>query len=207
MMKHYYSHYLPPKYYTDLHDIHAAQTPQWSTISLTPAQLGLYYRIMVFIPANIYPCITLGDFPERFVKVPPSHSQVPAEIVYRWAREQGGESMKKMFGVLEGLMFRSDSSGAGEGEMPYAVGRCRMRWGVLVLLWQTCISRWLLIMRLGLGPSLHSPVLPCDLMQFNRPMWLREHCPRVYACARETLKHPVLRKVFLEQEFECHLAE
>jgi hypothetical protein len=122
MMKHYYSHYLPPKYYTDLHDIHAAQTPQWSTISLTPAQLGLYYRIMVFIPANIYPCITLGDFPERFVKVPPSHSQVPAEIVYRWAREQGGESMKKMFGVLEGLMFRSDSSGAGEGEMPYAVG-------------------------------------------------------------------------------------
>jgi GST-like protein len=78
---------------------------------------------MVFIPANIYPCITLYDFPERFVKVPPSHSQaqVPADIVYGWAGEQGRENMKKMFGVLEGLVFCSDSGGAG-GETPYAVG-------------------------------------------------------------------------------------
>ena len=118
-----YYYYFLPQYYVDLHDNHAAQTPQWSTVSLTPTQLGLYYRIMVFIPANIYPCITLGDFPERFVKVPPSQAQVPAEIVYGWAREQGRENMKRMFGLLEGFMFRSDSGAGGDTcKTPYAVG-------------------------------------------------------------------------------------
>ena len=115
-----YYYFLPQSYYADLHDNHAAQSPQWSTSSLTPAQLGLYYRIMVFIPANIYPCITLGDFPERFVKVPQKQAQVPAEIVYGWAREQGRENRKRMFELLEGFMFRSESDTGGQ--IPYAVG-------------------------------------------------------------------------------------
>lgn len=44
----------------DLNDRHAQGTP-WSTSSLTPSQLALFYRLMVFIPANIYPVITMID--------------------------------------------------------------------------------------------------------------------------------------------------
>jgi len=43
-----------------LHDKYAANTP-WSTASLTPSQLGLYYRLMVYIPANIYPISHSGS--------------------------------------------------------------------------------------------------------------------------------------------------
>ena len=105
----------------DLHDKHAAQTP-WSTASLTPTQLGTYYRLMVFIPANIYPYITLVDFPGRFVNVPPSVSESESpgptpvkEEVFGWAKQTGREGIKKMFGVLEGLLVQSEDT-------PYAVG-------------------------------------------------------------------------------------
>ena len=41
----------------------------------------------------------------------------------------------------------------------------------------------------------------------DRYTWLEENCPRVYACARETLKHPILKKIFLSQDFEARLTE
>lgn len=44
----------------DLHDHFAANTP-WSTKELTAEQLALFYRLMFFIPGNIYPTIAAID--------------------------------------------------------------------------------------------------------------------------------------------------
>ena len=114
-------------YITDLHDKYAANTP-WSTASLTPSQLGLYYRLMVYIPANIYPWITLDDFPQRFVKVPhvlrPSQ-QIGAEEVYGWVKEKGLENLGNVFRVLEGLLRNRVSLDSETTKIVYAVGSTR----------------------------------------------------------------------------------
>jgi glutathione S-transferase len=69
---------------------------------------------MLFIPGNIYPWVTMEDFPRRFIKVPQS-SQTPADEVYGWAKEQGSENLKRMFIILEGLL-------KGNVDSLYAVG-------------------------------------------------------------------------------------
>ena len=47
-------------FFVDLQERHAKGTP-WSLEDLSPEQLAVFYRIMLFIPANIYPTITAID--------------------------------------------------------------------------------------------------------------------------------------------------
>jgi len=89
---------------------------------------------MVYIPANVYPWITLEDFPERFVKVPQpllkaqtdtKEKEIRAEDVYGWVKEKGLENLGNMFRVLEGLLrvpSNSDSEQTKERETVYALG-------------------------------------------------------------------------------------
>ncbi|KDN47644.1 hypothetical protein RSAG8_03434, partial [Rhizoctonia solani AG-8 WAC10335] len=62
-------------------------------------QLAAFYRWFVFIPANVYPTITVIEFPSRFVRVP-SNSPVDSTTVETWITEgtfiKQGEIWKMM---------------------------------------------------------------------------------------------------------------
>ena len=60
-----------------------AKGTQWDIDTLTPAQLAAFYRWFIFIPANVYPTITVGEFPSRFVQVP-DDSPVDSKTVEGW---------------------------------------------------------------------------------------------------------------------------
>ncbi|TDL30183.1 hypothetical protein BD410DRAFT_780726 [Rickenella mellea] len=155
-----------------LHDKHAIGTP-WSTEHLSPSQLALYYRIMVFIPANIYPTITAIEFPERFIVVPKS-SHVSEEAVCGWVEEKGQENRQTTFKLLEKLLDTVEKRTSA-----YALGTATPS---LVDIYITLIAHYSPRPRYG---------------------WMEENCPKVMACARETLKDPVLQQVFeVENEFE-----
>lgn len=69
---------------------------------------------MVLIPANIYPPITMIDFPSRFVEVPPS-TQVPATLVHVWVRDKAEQNRKMAFSLFESLLQPSSDA-------PFALG-------------------------------------------------------------------------------------
>ncbi|GAB1518351.1 glutathione S-transferase [Rhizoctonia solani] len=53
---------------------------------LRPSQLAAFYRWFIFVPANVYPTITVIEFPSRFVRVP-ADSSVDSKTVERWITE------------------------------------------------------------------------------------------------------------------------
>jgi len=159
-----------------LQDKHAAGTP-WSTAVLTPAQLALFYRLMVYIPANLYAVISILDFPERYVAVPES-SSIPAQEIYGWVKDKNMENRKTHYITLENIITTANS----KTDSPYALGTTH----------PTLVDVYIALVA-------HYSPRP-------RHTWLEENCPRIYACAKATLRHPLLRKVFLEQDLE-HLAE
>ncbi|CAE6370938.1 unnamed protein product [Rhizoctonia solani] len=66
-------------------DQHGKRTP-WDINVLRSSQLAAFYRWFIFIPANVYPTITVIEFPSRFVRVP-SDSSVDSKTVERWITE------------------------------------------------------------------------------------------------------------------------
>ncbi|TDL30098.1 hypothetical protein BD410DRAFT_759299 [Rickenella mellea] len=158
-----------------LHDKYATGT-QWSTEHLSPSQLALYYRIMVFIPANIYPTFTALDFPARFVIVPKT-TQVSEEAVCGWVEEKAKENNKATFKLLEKLLDTVENRTSA-----FALGTGNAS---LVDIYITLMAHY------G-PPSPHG--------------WMEDNCPKVMACARETLKDPVLQQVFeVENKFAAQI--
>ncbi|KAG8730156.1 hypothetical protein FRC12_020452, partial [Ceratobasidium sp. 428] len=82
-----------------LQDRHAKGTP-WDIHSLTTSQLAAFYRWLVFIPANFYPAVTIGEFPSRFVRVP-SDGGVDQKSVENWITIAANARRGDMWRIME----------------------------------------------------------------------------------------------------------
>ncbi|KAG8903470.1 hypothetical protein FRB99_003248 [Tulasnella sp. 403] len=87
-----------------LNDQHGSGT-RWSTANLTPPQLAAFYRWLVYIPANIYPTITVIEFPERYCAVP-QDAPVSQEQVQRWISNGTDERRQDAWKFLEAGIVR-----------------------------------------------------------------------------------------------------
>ncbi|KLO20447.1 hypothetical protein SCHPADRAFT_923602 [Schizopora paradoxa] len=155
-----------------LHDQFAANTP-WSKRDLTAEQLALFYRLMFFIPGNIYPTIAAIDFPERFIVIPSSADlHVTMEAAVGWVMEKGLENREAMYKVLEGIIA-AESTRRG-GERKYCLGTEH--------------------------PTIPDVYITLMAHYSPRPRfgWLKEHCPTIWTVADNTMKDPVIRSVFWE---------
>lgn len=93
----------------DLQHNHAKGTP-WDLQVLSPAQLAAFYRWFIFIPANLYPALTVGEFPARFVKVP-ADAGVESKTVESWIADGAFARMGDMWRIMERDMPRDLGSG------------------------------------------------------------------------------------------------
>lgn len=82
-----------------MNDRHGAGSP-WSTANLAPPQLAAFYRWLVYIPANIYPTITIVEFPERYIAVPDG-APVTKDVAKEWVAAEGSERRKDVWKLLE----------------------------------------------------------------------------------------------------------
>ena len=93
----------------DLQHNHAKGT-EWSLQNLSPAQLAAFYRWFIFIPANLYPALTVGEFPARFVHVP-ADAGVESKSVESWIADGAFARMGDMWRIMEKNMPRDLGSG------------------------------------------------------------------------------------------------
>ncbi|QRV88783.1 glutathione S-transferase [Ceratobasidium sp. AG-Ba] len=82
-----------------LQDRHAKGT-SWDIRNLAPSQLAAYYRWLVFIPANLYSALTIGEFPARFVQVPASGG-IEQKVVEGWITTAAHTRRAEMWKVME----------------------------------------------------------------------------------------------------------
>jgi GST-like protein len=113
--------------------------------------------------------------------------------VISWVEKKGHEDRRTAFVTLEGFMDTTSKS-------VYSLGTANP---TLVDVYISFVCHYSPEPRYG---SFSTQGADFD-MYVTRYNWLETNCPRIFACARETLKHPVLRKVFSESGFEVPLAE
>ncbi|KAH7335384.1 hypothetical protein B0J17DRAFT_719916 [Rhizoctonia solani] len=89
---------------------HHGKGTSWDIRALSSRQLATFYRWFVFIPANVYPTITVVEFPSRFVRVP-EDSPVGSNIIETWITE--GTSIKQ--GEIWKMMEREMAKDLKEG--------------------------------------------------------------------------------------------
>jgi len=155
-----------------LHDNFAANTP-WSTKELTAEQLALFYRLVFFIPANIYPAITAIDFPERFIVIPASADlHVTKEAAVGWVTEKALENREAAYKLLESIIA-AESARRG-GECAYSLGT---EHPTIADVYITLIAHYSPRPRYG---------------------WLKEHCPKIWTIADNTMKKSIVGLVFWE---------
>ncbi|KAG8745673.1 hypothetical protein FRC10_007370 [Ceratobasidium sp. 414] len=88
---------------------HARGTP-WSIDNLSPSQLAAFYRWFIFIPANVYPVLTIGEFPGRFVRVP-SDVGVATSTVEGWVTQGAYARREELWLMLEREMTKELKDG------------------------------------------------------------------------------------------------
>ncbi|KAF8677694.1 glutathione transferase [Rhizoctonia solani] len=91
-----------------LHDRFAKGTT-WDIHALAPTQQAAFYRWFIFIPANIYPLLTIIDFPSRFVRVPPD--SLDTETVEGWVKAGASAKREELWKMME----REMTEGLKEG--------------------------------------------------------------------------------------------
>lgn len=84
---------------TDLNDRHGLGSP-WSTSRLAAPQLAAFYRFLVYVPANIYPTVTIVEFPERYISVP-KDANVTLDEVKEWVSEESSKRRADAWTLLE----------------------------------------------------------------------------------------------------------
>ncbi|CAE6397247.1 unnamed protein product [Rhizoctonia solani] len=82
----------------------------WDIRTLNPSQLAAFYRWFVFIPANIYPTITVIEFPSRFVRVP-ADSPVDSLTVETWITEGTSIKQGEIWRMMEHEMAKDLQNG------------------------------------------------------------------------------------------------
>ncbi|CAE6434247.1 unnamed protein product [Rhizoctonia solani] len=89
---------------------HYGKGTPWDIHALDPRQLAAFYRWFVFIPANIYPTITVIEFPARFVRVPVD-SPVDSKTVESWITEGTFVKQGEIWNMMEYEMAKDLQDG------------------------------------------------------------------------------------------------
>lgn len=69
---------------------------------MDPRQLAAFYRWLVYIPANIYPTVTVIEFPERYVNVPEG-SNVTRDEAKKWVAAETSKRREDVWRLLENV--------------------------------------------------------------------------------------------------------
>ena len=96
---------------SDLNDLHGVESP-WGIANLSAEQKATLYRWLVFIPANIYPTITVIEFPERFISIPSDPSVRPEEA-HEWVKNGTKKKQEEVWKLLEENLGSSRLRGNG----------------------------------------------------------------------------------------------
>lgn len=94
---------------SDLQDRYAQGTP-WDIRMLSPSQLAAFYRWFIFIPANVYPALTLGEFPARFVRVS-TDGGIDSKTVESWVAKGGFARREELWKIMEREMTKDYREG------------------------------------------------------------------------------------------------
>ncbi|CEL61918.1 hypothetical protein RSOLAG1IB_04668 [Rhizoctonia solani AG-1 IB] len=89
---------------------HHGKGTTWDIHTLRPSQLAAFYRWFIFIPANVYPTITVVEFPGRFMRVP-ADSPIDSKTVESWVTD--GTFIKQ--GEIWKLMEQEMTKGLQDG--------------------------------------------------------------------------------------------
>ncbi|KZV88072.1 hypothetical protein EXIGLDRAFT_773038 [Exidia glandulosa HHB12029] len=158
-----------------LHE-HGRGTP-WDLEKLTRAQLAGFYRLMVVIPAVVYPAIGYEDFPERYIVVPAENAEEGKQAI-KWMKAGGyqklGESYKLVESILSDFNKRAYGADSEATTIKFALGT------------QTATA-----LDIMLAVTVHYAPHP-------RPKWLEENCPRLFASASSTVNIPGIVDAFRE---------
>ncbi|KAG8680578.1 hypothetical protein FRC08_016193 [Ceratobasidium sp. 394] len=92
-----------------LQDRYAKDTP-WDIHALSHSQLAAFYRWFIFIPANVYPVLTVGEFPSRFVRVP-ADAGVDSNTVESWITTGAFAKREELWKMMEREMTRDYQEG------------------------------------------------------------------------------------------------
>ncbi|KAH7335383.1 hypothetical protein B0J17DRAFT_770003 [Rhizoctonia solani] len=85
--------------FVDLHDRFAKGTA-WDIHALSPAQQTAFYRWFIFIPANVYPLLTIIEFPSRFLSIP-SEFSVDAKQVEGFVKAGTSTKREELWKMME----------------------------------------------------------------------------------------------------------
>ncbi|KAG8899365.1 hypothetical protein FRC01_010570, partial [Tulasnella sp. 417] len=145
-----------------LNDRHGLGSP-WSTSNLAAPQLATFYRFLVYIPANIYPTVTIVEFPERYVSVPKDAS-VTLDEVKKWVSQESSKRRADAWTLLETQLGPGVKGFNGR----FLLGTDHP---TVLDVYMAMMAHW-------------SP--------YPRYDWLKENCPRLYEVAAETIKASVV---------------
>ncbi|KAG8933577.1 hypothetical protein FRC02_011592 [Tulasnella sp. 418] len=159
-----------------LDEFHGKSSP-WSSTNLTESQRAAFYRWLVFIPANIYPLITVIEFPERFISVP-ADAPVGEDKVKEWVQKGSTQKMKDTWLILEKQLGQKVARKEGTfilgTEHPNALD-----------LFIAMCAHWTPHPRLA---------------------WLEENCPGLAENSRRTMRvSPVVKEVFEKSDLKGFL--
>ncbi|KAG8740212.1 hypothetical protein FRC12_016076 [Ceratobasidium sp. 428] len=158
-----------------LQDRHAQGT-QWSTSNLTPSQLAAFYRWFIFIPANVYPVLTLGEFPGRFVRIP-SDAGLATSAVEGWITEGAYAKREELWAMLEKEMTK------GLKDEEYLAGTNNP---TLLDVFVAMMAHFM--PHIGRGTN-----------------WFINNCPQVYKRVQETLKIDTVKDTFQESGLDEYI--
>ncbi|KAG9095762.1 hypothetical protein FS749_009826 [Ceratobasidium sp. UAMH 11750] len=159
-----------------LQDCHAKGT-LWDIHNLTPSQLAAFYRWLVFIPANLYPALTIGEFPSRFVRIP-ADGGFGQKSVESWITAAAHARRAEMWAIMEQNIPES----LGDGRFALGTQHC------------TFLDVLLALIAHFMGH------VDDDFT------WLPKTCPKLFKSIMATLEVDVVRNTFTESKFTQYLA-
>jgi len=162
-----------------LNDRHGAGTT-WGTKRLSATQLASFYRWLVFIPANVYPTVTIIEFPQRYVAVP-ADAGVSATAVQGWVAEGTKARREDAWKILEQNLGKGvDRSDRGR----FLLGTERP---TILDVYVTLLAHW---------------------TPHPRYAWFEKNCPSLHEICKETLRaSSLVRQVFEENDLDGFLGK
>ncbi|KZV88070.1 hypothetical protein EXIGLDRAFT_723013 [Exidia glandulosa HHB12029] len=150
----------------------------WDLGKLTPGQLATFYRVMVIVPAVVYPTITYIEFPERFIEVP-SDKVEAFKDVQEWMKAGGEKKREEAYKLVEGILreFSEQVHGGDSSATKFALGTPTPT-----------------VLDVMLAVVVHYAPHP-------RPTWLEEHCPGLFLLAKGTINFPGIVEIFRESKY------
>ncbi|KAG8947841.1 hypothetical protein FRC04_010199 [Tulasnella sp. 424] len=159
-----------------LNDRHGLDSP-WSTSRLAAAQLAAFYRFLVYIPANIYPTVTIVEFPERYISVP-KDANVTLDEVKQWVSDESSKRRADAWTLLETQLGPGVKGFNGS----FLLGTDQP---TMLDVYVTMMAHW---------------------TPYPRYDWFKKNCPRLYEVAHETMKASVVaRQVFEENGLDAFM--